>query len=139
MITVAVAITIQFYDLDPLGVVWHGNYPKFLEQARAALFEELGFGYQKMAHSNYAWPIVGLNIKYVRPLRLGQIIQVTATLVEYEHRIKINYVITDAVSGERLTKAHTVQVTVERSTNELCFETPAVILEKVRQSLCASR
>jgi len=25
MITAAVAIKIQFYDLDPLGVVWHGN------------------------------------------------------------------------------------------------------------------
>jgi acyl-CoA thioester hydrolase len=138
MITAAVTIKIQFYDLDPLGVVWHGNYARFLEQARAALFEELGFGYQKMAHSDYAWPIVGLNIKYVRPLRLGQIIQVTATLVEYEHRIKINYVISDAVSGQRLTKAHTIQVTVERATNELCFETPAVILDRVKQLLCAS-
>ena len=139
MITAAVAIKIQFYDLDPLGVVWHGNYPRFLEQARAALFEQLGFGYQQMAHSDYAWPIVGLHIKYVRPLRLGQTIQVTATLVEYESRIKLNYIITDAVSGARLTKAHTIQVTVERATNELCFETPAVMIEKVRRSLCAPR
>jgi acyl-CoA thioester hydrolase len=139
MITAAVTIKIQFYDLDPLGVVWHGNYPRFLEQARAVLFEELGFGYQKMTQSDYVWPIVGLQIRYVRPLRLGQTVKVTATLVEYEHRIKINYVITDAVSSERLTKAHTIQVTVERATNELCFETPAVILERVKQVLCAPR
>jgi acyl-CoA thioester hydrolase len=135
MITTAVAIKVQFYDLDPLGVVWHGNYPRFLEQARAALFETLGFGYQQMTHSDYAWPIVALNIKYVRPLRLGQMLQVAATLVEYEYRIKINYVITDAVSGERLTKAHTIQVTVERATNELCFATPAPLLEKIEQAL----
>lgn len=139
MITAAVVIKIQFYDLDPLGVVWHGNYPRFLEQARSALFETLGFGYEKMTHSNYASPLAGINVKYVRPLRPGETIEVTATLAEYEHRIKINYVTTDAVTGERLTKARTIQVAAERATNELCFEMPAVLLEKVKQSLCAPR
>lgn len=60
MITAAVAIKIQFYDLDPLGAVWHGNYPRFLEQARSALFDDLGFGYEKMTHSNYACLIVSM-------------------------------------------------------------------------------
>jgi acyl-CoA thioester hydrolase len=139
MITATVAITVQFYDLDAMGVVWHGNYPRFLEQVRAALFETIGFGYGTMTRSDYLWPIVGLNIKYVRPLRLGQTIRVSATLVEYEHRIRINYVITDAASGERLTKAQTIQVTVERATNELCFDTPAVLVDKVKETPCASR
>ncbi len=66
-----------------------------------ALFETLGFGYEKMTHSNYAWPLVGINVKYVRPLRSGETIEVTATFVEYEHRIKIDYVTTDAVTGGR--------------------------------------
>ena len=35
MISAEVIIKIQFYDLDPMRVVWHGNYPRFLEQARA--------------------------------------------------------------------------------------------------------
>ena len=36
MISAEVIIPIQFYDLDPMRIVWHGNYPRFLEQARAA-------------------------------------------------------------------------------------------------------
>ena len=41
MISVDVAIKVQFYDLDPMGIVWHGNYTRFLEQARAALFQKI--------------------------------------------------------------------------------------------------
>jgi len=139
MITARVAIKIQFYDLDPMRVVWHGNYARFLEQARSALFETLGFGYQEMARSKYACPIVGLQIKYVRPILPEQLIEVLATLEEYDPRIKIKYVITDAATGEVLTKAHTIQVTVDRTTNELCYETPPAFVERVKERLCAPR
>jgi acyl-CoA thioester hydrolase len=135
MISADVAIKVQFYDLDPMGIVWHGNYPRFLEQARAALFQKISFGYREMAESGFAWPIVDLRIKYVRPIDLRRTLKVTATLVEYENRLKINYLIADMDEGLILTRAHTIQVTVDRATNELCFETPAALVEKVRRWL----
>jgi acyl-CoA thioester hydrolase len=135
MISAAVTIQIHFYDLDPMRVVWHGNYPRFLEQARTALFDKISFGYREMAASNFVWPVVDLRIKYVRPINPDQSIKVTATLVEYENRLKTNYVITDAATGEVLTKAHTIQVTVDRESRELCFETPPALVEKVRRWL----
>ena len=134
MISASVAIKVQFYDLDPMGIVWHGNYPRFLEQARSALFDNISFGYRAMADSGYAWPIVDMRIKYVRPIDITHTITVTATLVEYENRLKVNYTITDA-DGVILTKAHTIQVTIDRANNELCFETPAALVEKVRRHL----
>ena len=48
MISASVVIKVQFYDLDPMGIVWHGNYPRFLEQARSELFEKISFGYRAM-------------------------------------------------------------------------------------------
>ena len=135
MISAEVTIQVQFYDLDPMRIVWHGNYPRFLEQARSALFEKISFGYREMAESTYAWPIVDMRIKYVRPINLSQTIKVVATLVEYENRLKTNYLITDAASGEVLTKAQTIQVTIDRESQELCFETPPALVEKVRRCL----
>ena len=41
MIAADVTIRVQFYDLDPMQVVWHGNYARFLEQARCALLERI--------------------------------------------------------------------------------------------------
>jgi acyl-CoA thioester hydrolase len=135
MISAEVLVQIQFYDLDPMRIVWHGNYPRFLEQARSALFDKISFGYREMAESAFVWPIVDMRIKYVRPINPNQTIKVTATLVEYENRLKTTYVITDAESGEVLTKAHTIQVTVDRASQELCFETPPALVEKVRRRL----
>jgi acyl-CoA thioester hydrolase len=63
MISAEIAVVAQFYDLDPMKVVWHGNYARYLEQARCALLEKLGYSYQEMEQSGYVWPIVDLRVK----------------------------------------------------------------------------
>lgn len=60
-------ITIEFYDVDSMDMVWHGNYVKYLEQARCRLFEKLGYDYSCMLAHGHAWPIVDLKIKYIKP------------------------------------------------------------------------
>ena len=135
MISAEVIVKAQFYDLDPMQVVWHGNYARFLEQARCALLDKIVFNYQEMSDSGYIWPVVDMRIKYVRPIRFGQEVRVTATMVEYESRIKINYRLADLATGDVLTKAHTIQVAVDAATQELCFESPAVLRERVQRLL----
>jgi acyl-CoA thioester hydrolase len=135
MISTEVTLRTQFYDLDPMKIVWHGNYLRYLEQARAALLGEIGYGYREMEASGFAWPIVDLSIKYVRPLRLGQDFVVRATLTEYENRICIVYRVFDAVSREVLTKARTVQLAVSIKTGELSFESPPQLIACVRSRL----
>jgi acyl-CoA thioester hydrolase len=135
MIAAEVLVEAQFYDLDPMQVVWHGNYARFLEQARCVLLNRIGYNYPEMAASGYVWPIVDMRIKYVRPVRFAQTIRVVATLVEYENRLRIDYRISDAVSGETLTKAQTTQVAVETASEQLCLESPDVLLDKVRRLL----
>jgi acyl-CoA thioester hydrolase len=135
MISADIEASAQFYDLDPMQVVWHGNYPRFLEEARCALLDRIGYNYPEMERSGYAWPIVDLRVKYVRPIRFAQRIRVTATLVEYENRLRIEYRIHDETSGETLTKATTIQLAVEVSSGELCLESPAALVDKVRKLL----
>lgn len=135
MIAAAVAIKVQFYDLDPMQVVWHGSYVRFLEQARCALLDAIGYNYVEMKESGYLWPVVELHVKYVRAIQFGQEINVEARLAEYENRLRITYRITDAASGAVLTKATTTQVAVDGATSEMLFESPAVLREKVRSLL----
>lgn len=132
MIAAEVTITVPFYDLDPMQVVWHGNYPRYLEEARCALLDRIGYNYPQMAESGYMWPIVDMRLKYVRPARFGQQIRIAATLVEYENRLRIDYRISDVASGAVLTKAQTTQVAVDATTLELCLESPAALLDRVR-------
>ena len=101
-----------FGDLDPMQVVWHGHYVRFLEQAREALMDKIGYSYAEMHASGLAWPIVDLRIKYIRPIRLAQGFRVAAHLLEYENRLKIAYEILDIATGDRVTEAQTVQLAV---------------------------
>ncbi|MBS0537580.1 MAG: acyl-CoA thioesterase [Proteobacteria bacterium] len=135
MISREITLQTQFYDLDPMKIVWHGNYVRYLEQARAALLTGIGYGYREMEESGFAWPIVELSIKYVRPLKLSQKFVVRATLAEYENRICINYLVRDAASGQTLTKARTVQLAVSIESGEMSFESPRELIACVRSVL----
>ena len=132
-LTAEVDVEIPFHDGDPMGVTWHGNYFRYLELARCALLDKIGYNYVEMERSGYAWPIVDTRVKFAKPTVFQQRVRVKAVLEEYEIRLKIGYVITDIESGERLTKGYTVQVAVDRQTNEMCFGSPAILIEKVLQ------
>jgi acyl-CoA thioester hydrolase len=132
MISCEITLTAHFYDLDPMGVVWHGHYTRFLEQARCALLDKIGYNYVEMDASGYIWPIVDMHIKYVRPIRFHQTFVVTATVAEFANRLKIEYVIRDPTSGEILTKAYTIQVAVNAETKELCLESPTALTDKMK-------
>jgi acyl-CoA thioester hydrolase len=127
----SITIAPQFYDIDPMGVVWHGNYVRYFEQARCALLDQIDYNYRQMQESGYLWPIVDMRVKYVRSVRFEQSVIVTATITETANRLKIDYVVTDKKTGEVLTKAHTIQVAVDVKTGELCLESPAALTDKV--------
>ncbi len=131
MISATIVTKAQFYDLDPMDVVWHGNYARFLEQARTELMEKIGYSFKEMRDSGYLWPIVDFRIKYVRPIRFGREFSVEATVMEYENRLRIDYRIRDQETGEVLTKASTIQVAVLAESGELCLECPAALTDKL--------
>jgi acyl-CoA thioester hydrolase len=135
MITASVTIKIQFYHLDPMKVVWHGNYMHFFEQARCDLLDKIDYNYLQMIESGFLWPIVDMRIKYICPLQFAQSILVTATIVEFENRLKIKYLITDHKTGAKLTEGFTIQVAVDAVTEKMCFETPQVFQIKVKALL----
>jgi acyl-CoA thioester hydrolase len=124
-------IDVPFYDVDPMHVVWHGHYVKYFEHARCALLRLIDYDYPAMQASGYLWPVVELQLKYVHSASYGQRLLARATLLEYENRLKIGYLITDRASGERLTKGHSVQVAVHAATRELQFVSPKVLLDKL--------
>lgn len=120
-----------FHDCDPMNVVWHGNYFKYLELARCALLQRYDYDYPQMLAGGHLWPVVDARIKYIRPLRFQQVLRVCARIVEWEHRLKIQYEILDAGTGKVLTRAHTIQVAVDATTQEMLYQCPPVLWERL--------
>jgi acyl-CoA thioester hydrolase len=127
----SVAIKVPFHDLDPVGIVWHGNYAKYFEIARCALLETFNYNYDEMARSGYAWPIIDLHMRYVKAARFAEIIDVRATLREWEHRLRIDYLATNAADGLRVCKGTSIQVAVDMKTREMCLRSPDVIFQRL--------
>ena len=127
-------IQVQFFDLDPMEVVWHGHYAKYLEVARCALLDTIDYNYKQMKASGYAWPVIDMHLRYIESAMFGQRLKLRAEIVEWENRLKIDYLVTDAASGRRLLRASTTQVAVDMTTREMCFVSPSVLFEKLRIS-----
>ena len=137
IVSETVRICPQFYDLDPMNIVWHGNYPRFLELARVALLARIGFGYDAMQASGYAWPIVDMHIRYYRPLRLGAWIEISASITEWENRLKIEYLACDERTHKKTTKAHTIQVALDIGSETMLWQTPPILREKLAPFLAS--
>ena len=130
-----VLVEVPFHDVDLAGVVWHGHYMKYLENARWAVMDRIGFGLQAMMSSGFIWPVVGLEVKYIRAARYGERLRVQASIVEWDAKLVLNYLMLDAKDGSRVGRAQTTQVAVERETGTLQLVSPACLTDRVHAAL----
>jgi len=126
-----IVIEIPFHDIDVMGVAWHGHYVKYLEIARCALLDKIDYNYPQMKASGYAWPVIDVRIRYPHPLYFQQKVKVKARLDAWENCLKVKYLIEDLKTGQRLTKAYTVQVAIEMETGEMLYSSPDILYQKL--------
>ncbi|AZS50181.1 acyl-CoA thioesterase [Entomomonas moraniae] len=126
-----IALTVPFHDTDAMGVVWHGNYFRYFEIAREALLRKVNYSYEQMKMSGYAWPVVDARAKYIAPVIVEQRINITATITEYENRLRIDYKIVDSLTNKKLTTGYTIQVAVNMHKQEMCFVCPSILWKKL--------
>ena len=123
--------SVEFYDLDPLNVVWHGNYLNYFEIGRRALLEKIGYCYGDMQESGYVFPVIEISAKYLSSLRFLDRARIKAILIEYENRLKIQYEIRNAGTGVLTTKGMSTQMAFDVKANESCFVCPSLFTDKV--------
>ncbi len=124
-------IKVEFYDLDPMDVVWHGNYVKYLEVARCDMLSKLGYTYVDMKNDGYAYPVATMEMKYIKPCTFGQELKVVSVVEEIEPALVIKYVIFDNKTGEKIFKAKTMQIAVDIKTKQTVYEAPANLKKKI--------
>ena len=135
VLSASIEMIVPFFDVDSMDMVWHGHYVKYLEVARCALLDDIGHNYMRMKETGYAWPIIDMQLRYARPARFEQRVVVQAELIEWQNRLKIHYQISDAMTGERLTRASTIQVAVGMASGDMQLVSPAVFTDDVERRL----
>jgi acyl-CoA thioester hydrolase len=76
-------VRVYYEDTDMAGVVYYANYLKFLERARTEWLAALGFELAAVEQEHgIAFVVHHVDIRYHQPARLGDRLDVTATLEE---------------------------------------------------------
>lgn len=73
---------IFYHDTDAGGVVYYGNYLKYLEEARTEFLENRGLSVKKMHDLGFLYAVRKCTITYKAPARYGDTLIVDATLKE---------------------------------------------------------
>lgn len=116
---------VPFYDLDPMQIVWHGNYFHYFEDARVALFAQVGVDlYEFYTRTQYLFPIIKTSTKHIYPLRNGDEFICKASVVEGRTKIVVDFEIRLKNDGKLCTRGRTEQVTVKAPDMEIMFTIP---------------
>ena len=76
---------------DHAGVLWHGYYLNWLEEARLDALSKVGIKYIDLVKYGYEMPVVSIEIKYKSPIFHGEVILIESEFIINESpRIKIN-------------------------------------------------
>ena len=124
-------LTVQFYDLDPINVVWHGNYLKYLESARCDLLKKIGYDYDNMRADGVVYPIAKMDLKYIKPCKFNQVLFLETIVEELEPSLIIKYNIFDEESGEKVFSAKSMQICVDIKTGESIYSAPEGLKQKL--------
>jgi len=120
-----IKLSVPFHDLDPLHMVWHGNYLKYFDMARSELFTGSGvdlFDYFKK--TNYLFPITKTATKNIVSLRYRDEFTCKATCLEAQYKIVIDFTIRLAQTNKLCAKGRSEQVAVKYPQMEMMFEIP---------------
>ena len=115
-------LEIRFSEVDMMGVVWHGNYPLYLEDAREAFGAEFGLSYALYIKENVFVPIVKMDVDYKRPVRFGMRPVIRIEYVPTDAaKVIFDYKLYDKESGDVFLTARTVQVFTDRDYKLMWF------------------
>jgi len=106
-------VRVRFAECDPLGIVWHGNYIQYFEDAREAFGRHHGISYLDQKAHNFSTPIVSSKCEHKLPLRYGDIATIKTTYIDSPAaKMVFGYEILNP-DGQLVCKGETVQVFVE--------------------------
>lgn len=93
---------VMYYETDRMGITHHSNYLRFMEEARVAFLEQMGWGYDRLERLRVVSPVIGATLSFKKPTTFPDVIEIHVRILSYH--------------GVRLTMAYEMK---KRETGEL--------------------
>jgi acyl-CoA thioester hydrolase len=106
---------VRYSETDQMGVVYHTNYLVWCEIGRTDFIRATGLTYAELERRGVLLAVAEASIRYHAAAHYDDLIRVDTTLTAVRSRaVTFDYLVTNAETGERLSSAHTVLVSLDR-------------------------
>lgn len=127
-------IKVYYADTDCYGVVWHGAYVRFCEQARTDFVEQFSEGMKYFEDNNIATPLTALNIKYKNFAKIHDVLDIDTTVEKITPlRATMLQKITNKKTGEEVAEAVIEFVCTDRN-GKLYRKMPQIMLDMLEKA-----
>ncbi len=125
-----ISFRVRYGETDQMGVVYHGNYPQYLEMGRIEWLRDFGVSYKKMEENGIMLPVVSIQLNYKRSAFYDDVLTLKTTLKKTPTvRIEFDYEIHNQ-NSELLVEANTVLAFMDAKTKRP-IRCPEYILDKL--------
>lgn len=116
----------RYEETDQMGVIYHGNYIVWFEQARSGLFRSLGYPYKRLEDEGYWIPVIEVGCKYIAPAKYDEEVYVKASIAKHSGvRIELKYEVYDASTEQLLVEGFTKHATTDKALRPISLKKKA--------------
>jgi acyl-CoA thioester hydrolase len=125
---------VRYAETDQMQVVYHANYLVWCEVGRTDFMRQHGMTYAEMEKSGLALAVSEYSVRLHASARYDDVVRIATTLADVRSRqVAFEYLLTNAVSGERLASARTSLVSIAPTGRPVAMPPGVrVLLESVR-------
>ena len=106
---------IFYHDTDAGGVVYYGNYLKYLEEARTEYLEKRGLSVTQFHQRGFLYAVRKCNVTYRSPARYGDTVLCDAQMTKITAaQMFFNQTIKDKKTGQLLVEAEVILVSLDK-------------------------
>lgn len=118
-------IVVYPHHTDYAGVVWHGQYVRWLEEARIEYLNSIGVSFAQLVELGCDLPVIELSVRYHKALKLGNTALVRTRLSEIDGvKIHWDYRIELETDQQLCFSGKVTLVTVDRQRGKIMRQIP---------------
>lgn len=131
---------VQYYETDQMGVTHHSNYIRWMEEARVAFLEELGWGYERMEAEGVISPVIHVDCEYKKSTTFPDEVEIEAEAEEYNGvKLRIRYVMKDRKSHEIVAEGHSGHCFLDEKGIPVRMKKKFPDLDQMLRTLCEKK
>lgn len=130
---------VHYYETDKMGVTHHSNYIRWMEEARIAFLDRIGYGYARLEREGILSPVIGVECRYKHATTFDDEVEVAVAVEEFRGvRLVIGYRMTNIRNGQLVLTGRTMHCFTDPNGKPLALKKQCPELDGLLKSLVTS-